>query len=113
MSALNNPRSGGVQSLFVDANASTTKSTRLELRASFDVKEKIKSAAELAGLDMSAFILMVARREAQKIIDAQKQKILSLDEWDKLDKLLTSSTKQNDAINHFMKRKFSNVRRER
>lgn len=112
MSALSRSLGETPSLLEFDIRLSNSKNSRLELRASSDVKEKIKSAAELAGLDMSAFILMVAQREAQKVIDAQKQKMLSLEEWDNLDKLLASSTERNDAICHFMKRKFTNVRRK-
>ena len=52
------------------------KDTRVELRTSVDIKEKLREAASLVGVDMSAFILMAATRAAQQTLDEQRMRVL-------------------------------------
>ncbi|ALX78147.1 DUF1778 domain-containing protein [Cronobacter malonaticus] len=86
------------------------KDTRVELRTSVDIKEKLREAASLVGVDMSAFILMAATRAAQQALDEQRMRKLSEEEWNHLNDLINSPRQPREKLRTLMTRKPRYVR---
>ncbi|MBA1359769.1 DUF1778 domain-containing protein [Klebsiella pneumoniae] len=78
------------------------KDTRVELRTSVDIKEKLREAASLVGVDMSAFILMAATRAAQQTLDEQRMRVLSEQEWNHLNDIINSPRQPGDKLRALM-----------
>lgn len=78
------------------------KDTRVELRTSVDIKEKLREAASLVGVDMSAFILMAATRAAQQALDEQRMRVLSEQEWNHLNEVINSPRQPGDKLRALM-----------
>ena len=76
--------------------------TRVELRTSVDIKEKLREAASLVGVDMSAFILMAATRAAQQTLDEQRMRVLSEQEWNHLNDIINSPRQPGDKLRALM-----------
>lgn len=88
------------------------KNTRLELRATSDFKEKVRSASALMGVDMSAFIVLAATELAQKTLEKQRMRLLTEDAWDRLNALIDAPVKeQNDDLERLILEKRRYVRR--
>lgn len=81
------------------------KDTRVELRTSVDIKEKLREAASLVGVDMSAFILMAATRAAQQALDEQRMRVLSEQEWNHLNEVMNSPRQPGDKLRALMTEK--------
>ncbi|MEN4527311.1 type II toxin-antitoxin system TacA family antitoxin [Pantoea agglomerans] len=90
---------------------SAQKDTRVELRTSLDIKEKLRTAASLAGVDLSSFIIMAATREAQHMIDAEHTRYLNEQAWNKMNAILESSPEPTEALIDLMTRAPRYVRR--
>lgn len=86
------------------------KDTRVELRTSADIKEKLRQAASLVGVDMSAFILMAATRAAQQALDEQRMRVFSEQEWNHLNDIINSPRQPGDKLRNLMTRKPKYVR---
>ena len=86
------------------------KDTRVELRTSADIKEKLKEAASLVGVDMSAFILMAATRAAQQALDEQRLRVLSEQEWNHLNDIINSPRQPGEKLRALMTRETRYVR---
>ncbi|BDO22415.1 hypothetical protein KAM645c_55050 (plasmid) [Klebsiella quasipneumoniae subsp. quasipneumoniae] len=86
------------------------KDTRVELRTSADIKEKLKEAASLVGVDMSAFILMAATRAAQQALDEQRMRVLSEQEWNHLNDIINSPRQPGEKLRALMTRETRYVR---
>lgn len=80
------------------------KDTRVELRTSADIKEKLRAAASLAGVDMSAFILMAATRAAQQTLDEERMRVLNEQEWERLNSAINSPREPGDKLRALMTR---------
>lgn len=80
----------------VDVSLATAKDTRVELRTSTDAKEKLRAASSLAGVDLSAFVLMAAMEKAQELLDKQVMRTLSLDAWNRMVEALNSKPLDED-----------------
>ncbi|EIX9340934.1 MULTISPECIES: type II toxin-antitoxin system TacA family antitoxin [Klebsiella] len=78
------------------------KDTRVELRTSVDIKEKLREAASLVGVDMSAFILMAATRAAQQTLDEQRMRVLSEQQWNHLNDIINSPRQPGDKLRALM-----------
>ena len=100
-------KSGGSASEFLV----TTKDTRLELRTSSDIKEKLRSASLLAGVDMTAFILMAATQKAQELIDHQHLRSLNETAWNNLNEMIMSPRRPSEKLERLMTGKPRYVRR--
>ncbi|KTR97866.1 DUF1778 domain-containing protein [Pantoea dispersa] len=87
------------------------KDTRVELRTSLDIKEKLRAAASLAGVDLSAFIIMAATREAQHMIDSEHTRHLNEQAWKKLNAILESAPQPTEELVDLMTRAPRYVRR--
>ena len=72
------------------------KDTRVELRTSTDNKEKLRAASSLAGVDLSAFILMSAMEKAQDLLDKQMMRTFSVDAWERMTVALNSQPEDKD-----------------
>ena len=81
------------------------KGTRVELRTSVDIKEILREAASLVGVDMSAFILMAATRAAQQALDEQRMRVLSEQEWNHLNEVMNSPRQPGDKLRALMTEK--------
>ncbi len=81
------------------------KDARLELRTSLEIKEKLREAASLVGVDMSSFILMAAMKAAQHELDNQRLRILSEYEWEHLNYVLNNPCPAGDKLRKLMTRK--------
>ncbi|MFI8319469.1 DUF1778 domain-containing protein [Kosakonia cowanii] len=87
------------------------KDTRVELRTSVDIKEKLREAASLVGVDMSAFILMAATRAAQQALDEQRMRVLSEQEWNHLNEVMNSPRQPGDKLRALMTEKMKYERK--
>lgn len=84
-------------------STSEVKNTRLELRTTSDIKEKIRSASSLMGVDMSSFIVLAATELAQKTLEKQRMRVLSDEAWNKLNALIDAPvTDQDDDLERLM-----------
>lgn len=99
---MRNTNTSGGSASFALAGA---KDTRLELRTSLDIKEKLREAASLVGVDMSSFILMAAMKAAQHELDSQRLRILSEHEWEHLNNVLINPRPAGDKLRTLMTRK--------
>ena len=71
-------------------------------RSCVDIKEKLREAASLVGVDMSAFILMAATRAAQQTLDEQRMRVLSEQEWNHLNDIINSPRQPGDKLRALM-----------
>jgi len=95
-----------------EASLAKVKDTRVELRTSADHKEKLRAASSLAGVDLSAFILMAAMEKAQELLDKQMMRTLSVEAWDRMMVALNSKPlEEDDDLVHLLKGIKSNVYR--
>lgn len=92
----------GSSELALAAASANTKDTRVELRTSVDIKEKLRAAASLAGVDMSAFILIAATQAAQRMLDDQRVRVLAAQEWDTVNAILKSDRRPGNQLREFM-----------
>lgn len=77
----------------------TAKDARVELRTNSEVKEKLRSASMLAGVDMSSFIIMAAVEKAQSLIESQRVRTLSINAWNALNEIINTPTDDvNDEL---------------
>ena len=65
-------------------------------------QEKLREAASLVGVDMSAFILMAATRAAQQTLDEQRMRVLSEQEWNHLNDIINSPRQPGDKLRALM-----------
>ncbi|MEB7926097.1 DUF1778 domain-containing protein [Atlantibacter hermannii] len=87
-----------------DMTLAIAKDTRVELRTSTDIKEKLRAAASLVGVDLSAFILMAATRAAQQALDEERMRVLSAKEWERLNNAINSPRPAGDKLRDLMTR---------
>lgn len=87
-----------------DMSLAIAKDTRVELRTSTDIKEKLRAAASLAGVDLSAFILMAATRAAQQALDEERMRVLNAKEWELLNNAINSPRPAGDKLRELMTR---------
>lgn len=80
------------------------KDTRVELRTSVDIKEKLRAAASLIGVDMSSFILMAATQAAQRAIDEERMRVVTAHEWAQLNDILNTPHQPGDKLRNLMNR---------
>lgn len=85
-------------------SSATAKDTRVELRTSIDIKEKLRAAASLAGVDMSSFILMAATQAAQRAIDQERMRVVTASEWESLNEILNTPHQPGDKLRNLMTR---------
>lgn len=88
----NTNASGGSANMTLAAS----KDTRVELRTSTDNKEKLRAASSLAGVDLSAFILMAAMEKAQDLLDKQMMRTYSVEAWERMIVALNSQPEDKD-----------------
>lgn len=102
-------------------NSSSAKEARLVARASVEVQELIKAAAELSGATISQFIIEAATTRAHNLIEKTRSIRLSLEGANNLFEALDNPPAPNqrllDAASKFKKRGFhfvnhNNVRKE-
>lgn len=87
-----------------DMTLAAAKDTRVELRTSTDNKDKLRAASSLAGVDLSAFVLMAAMEKAQELLDKQMMRTLSIDAWERISKALNSQPEdKDDDLVHLLK----------
>lgn len=89
-------RNTNVRGGSADMALAVAKDTRVELRTSTDNKDKLRAASSLAGVDLSAFILMAAMEKAQELLDKQVMRTLSADAWERMIVALNSQPVDKD-----------------
>ncbi|WNJ80498.1 DUF1778 domain-containing protein [Cedecea neteri] len=89
-------RNTNVRGGSADMALAVAKDTRVELRTSTDNKDKLRAASSLAGVDLSAFILMAAMEKAQELLDKQVMRTLSADAWERMIAALNSQPVDKD-----------------
>ncbi|WKV51991.1 DUF1778 domain-containing protein [Dickeya fangzhongdai] len=82
-----------------------TKNARVELKTSPDLKDVLREAATVAGLDLSAFILNAALERAESVLDNQRRRQLSAASWQQLNQLLSEPAAPTLALQALMRRK--------
>lgn len=78
--------------------STTAKETRLVARASTDVQELIKRAADLTGATISQFIIEAATAKANTVIEKSKNLQLTLQGADTIFDALDNPAKPNKAL---------------
>lgn len=76
----------------------TTKTTRIELRASARSARRIRYAAELAHQSMSSFMLSAAQERAEQIIATSKTTVVPATFFDDMWKALDAPPRPNAAL---------------
>ncbi|MFW5407762.1 DUF1778 domain-containing protein [Pectobacterium brasiliense] len=87
-----------------------TKESRIELRTSSEMKEQLREAASVSGLDMSSFVLAAAAQAAKQVLDEQRLRFLINSEWEKMNEILNNPRQPGERLRDLMTRK---VRYER
>ena len=86
----------------------TTKDTRMELRTSSEIKNTLRSASALAGVDMTSFILSAALQKAQEMITNHNLIYLNKSSWNKLNEAIINPRQPSENLQQLMRRKTRN-----
>ena len=86
----------------------TTKDTRIELRTSSEIKNTLRSASALAGVDMTSFILSAAIQKAQEMITNHNLIYLNESSWNKLNEAIINPRQPSENLQQLMRRKTRN-----
>lgn len=89
----------------------TAKNTRVELRTSSEIKEQLRAASLLAGVDMTSFILMAATQKAHEMIEAHNVRSLNEIAWNKLNEIIMSPRQPSEKLQQLIKDTSRNVKR--
>lgn len=90
--------SGGSQSQALGS----TKDARLELRTSSEMKDKLRAAAALAGVDMSSYILTLIAPEVNRVLHEERVRLLSEEQWEKVQNVLNSTAEPGERLRSLM-----------
>ncbi|MBD2809723.1 DUF1778 domain-containing protein [Xenorhabdus sp. Vera] len=74
------------------------KNARVELKTSTELKETLRQAAQVAGVDLSAFILNAAFERAEEVLENQKSRELDEENWRTLNMLIAEPASPIRAI---------------
>ncbi|MEI7063982.1 DUF1778 domain-containing protein [Dickeya chrysanthemi] len=89
---------------------STTKDSRVELRTSSEIKEHLREAASIAGVDMSSFILAAAVQAANRALEEQRIRMLNESEWKKMNEILNTPRHPGERLRNLMTRTLEHER---
>ena len=81
------------------------KNARVELKTTANLKDVLREAAAVAGLDLTAFILNAALERAESVLDNQRRRELSEESWHQLNQLLSEPAAPTLALQALMRRK--------
>lgn len=81
------------------------KNARVELKTSNDLKDVLREAAAVAGLDLSAFILNAALERAEGVLENKRRRELSEQSWQQVNQLLSEPAAPTLALQALMRRK--------
>jgi uncharacterized protein (DUF1778 family) len=85
-------------------NATSSKSARLEMRATHEQKQLIERAATLRGESITSFMLSHLIQVSQNVIQEHYTTELSLQDWEMFTDLLNSPKPANEALKNAAKR---------
>lgn len=86
----------------------SVKNARVELKTSNDLKDVLREAAAVAGLDLSAFILNAALERAEGVLENKRRRELSEQSWQQVNQLLSEPAAPTLALQALMRRKREN-----
>ncbi|MBD2780666.1 type II toxin-antitoxin system TacA family antitoxin [Xenorhabdus szentirmaii] len=80
------------------------KNARVELKTSTELKETLRQAAQVAGVDLSAFILNAAFERAEEVLENQKRRELDEENWRNLNMLIAEPASPTLALRALMRK---------
>ncbi|HFF9481096.1 TPA: DUF1778 domain-containing protein [Serratia marcescens] len=83
------------------------KNARVELKTSVSLKDLLREAAAVAGLDLTSFILNAALERAESVLDNQRRRELSEGAWHQLNQLMSEPAAPTLALQALMRRKMN------
>ncbi len=83
-------------------SASALKNARMELKTTNSLKEMLKTAATLAGQDLTSFVLTSAEERAKSVLSEYKSLSLSHEEQVTFMNALTNPSKSTEALKELM-----------
>ncbi|MFJ5320395.1 DUF1778 domain-containing protein [Pectobacterium carotovorum] len=86
-------------------DAKSVKDARVELKTSSDLKNVLREAAVVAGLDLSAFILNAALERAEGVLENKRRRELSEHSWQQVNQLLSEPAAPTLALQALMRRR--------
>jgi uncharacterized protein (DUF1778 family) len=94
-----------MSSLLMDSSSRKQKDARVDLKTSSDLKDLLRQAASVAGVDLSAFILTAAFERAEAVLENQKRRELSEESWKLLNAVMAEPASPTLALHALMRRK--------
>lgn len=86
------------------------KNVRVELKASPNVKNRLREAAQVIGVDLGAFISSVAVKRAESVLDNQHHHELSNQSWELMNQLIVEPTQPTFVLKALVERRSSDGR---
>lgn len=83
-------------------STSVLKDARMELKTTKSLKEMLKTAASLAGQDLTSFVLASAEERAKSVLSDYESLSLSREEQANFMKALTSPSRPTNALKELM-----------
>ncbi|MCC8381912.1 DUF1778 domain-containing protein [Xenorhabdus sp. PB30.3] len=80
------------------------KNARVELKTSTELKETLRQAAQVAGVDLSVFILNAAFERAEEVLENQKRRELDEENWRTLNMLIAEPESPTLALRALMRK---------
>ncbi|PHM58699.1 type II toxin-antitoxin system TacA family antitoxin [Xenorhabdus sp. KK7.4] len=80
------------------------KNARVELKTSTELKETLRRAAQIAGVDLSVFILNAAFERAEEVLENQKRRELDEENWRTLNMLIAEPESPTLALRALMRK---------
>ncbi|MDA3907881.1 MAG: DUF1778 domain-containing protein [Sulfurimonas sp.] len=84
-------------------NISSSKDSRFDTKINSGLKEMLKVASMLEGVDLSAFIISAATQKAREIIQHSESLTLNSDEYKKFMNIIDKPQKATDDLKNLMK----------
>lgn len=97
----NTLNSGGSEVVTL-ATAKGSKDARVELRTTPEMKEKLRAAAVLSGVDMSSYILTIIAPEVNRTLNEDRLRILSEQEWNKVNEIMNTASQPGNKLRTLM-----------
>ncbi|CAM3654471.1 DUF1778 domain-containing protein [Xenorhabdus thuongxuanensis] len=88
----------------VEKTLKAAKNARIELKTSTELKEILRQAAQVAGVDLSAFILNTAFERAEEVLENQKRRELDEENWRTLNILIAEPASPTLALCALMRK---------
>jgi len=83
-------------------SALNLKDARIEFKTSIEIKNLLQEGANALGMDLSNFLISTAVERAKKIQKEERVLMLSRQEWDNFQKIITTPSKPTSELKELM-----------